>query len=390
MNLPIILCVDDDQMCLDSLKYELLNYFERKYHVEAAESGEEALELFEELLEKGYEVPLIIADYIMPNMKGDILLKRIHAIAPRTVKVMLTGQADKEAVIKAVNYANLYRYIAKPWDKEDLVLTVSEAIKSYFKDKQLDEQNRALKEINAELSAKNEALVKLNQEKNEFLSIAAHDLKTPLSTIIGLVEEIQESFDELSKEEIIQLTNIVLMGSDRMFQLITNLLDVNRIESGKLNVSLKVFDILPLLKSLMTEYAPKALKKNIRLQCQCQEKEYLALADEKLVNQVLENLMSNAIKFSPQGKNIFVRITKNEQYLLCEIEDEGPGLSESDKQQLFCKFTQLASMPTGGEDSTGLGLFIVKKLMEAMKGIVWCESKLGQGAKFIVAFLISH
>ena len=163
MNLPIILCVDDDQMCLDSLKYELLNYFERKYHVEAAESGEEALELFEELLEKGYEVPLIIADYIMPNMKGDILLKRIHAIAPRTVKVMLTGQADKEAVIKAVNYANLYRYIAKPWDKEDLVLTVSEAIKSYFKDKQLDEQNRALKEINAELSAKNEALVKLNQ-----------------------------------------------------------------------------------------------------------------------------------------------------------------------------------------------------------------------------------
>ncbi|RKZ42874.1 MAG: diguanylate cyclase [Gammaproteobacteria bacterium] len=144
MNQPVIICVDDEQTILDSLKTELKQTFSEQYLIEIAQSGEEALELVEELLEEEYEIPLVICDYIMPNMKGDELLKRFHSLSPNTRKIMLTGQADFKAVANAIKYAKLYRYIPKPWDTEDLVLTVSEAIKSYVQDKQIAEKNKEL------------------------------------------------------------------------------------------------------------------------------------------------------------------------------------------------------------------------------------------------------
>lgn len=139
MNKASIICVDDEPTILNSLKVELKQAFKGKYLIETAESGEEALNLIDELFDYNYEVPLVIADYLMPKMKGDELLRRIHALYPQTRKVMLTGQADIKAVGNAINYAKLYRYIPKPWEAEDLILTISEAIKSYLKEKELAE-----------------------------------------------------------------------------------------------------------------------------------------------------------------------------------------------------------------------------------------------------------
>ena len=119
MKKPVIICVDDEQTILDSLEIDLLKAFEDKYLIETAQSGEEALELLSELLAEKYEVPLVISDQIMPNMKGDELLRSVHAISPNTLKIMLTGQADLGAVVNAINYAKLYRYIPKPWQCDD-------------------------------------------------------------------------------------------------------------------------------------------------------------------------------------------------------------------------------------------------------------------------------
>ena len=102
--------------------------------------------------------------------------------------------------------------------------------------------------------------------------------------------------------------------------------------------------------------------------------------------QVLENLVSNAVKYSPPGKNIFVRLKRHAEAVRVEVQDEGPGLSAEDQKKLFGKFARLSAKPTGGEHSTGLGLSIVKKMVEAMNGRVWCESELGRGATFIVEF----
>ncbi len=150
MTKQVIICVDDETTVLRSLKTELKEALGKDYLIEIAESGEYALELIEELLEDGYEIPLIISDYIMPDMKGDELLKRVHLISPKTLKVMLTGQADIEAVGNAIKYAKLYRYIAKPWQAEDLRLTVTEAIYSYLQDKKLAEKNAKLQQLNYE------------------------------------------------------------------------------------------------------------------------------------------------------------------------------------------------------------------------------------------------
>ena len=144
----VILCVDDENMVLVSLRQQLKRKFERKYTLETAESGEEALEIVEELSERNIDIPVVLSDHIMPGMKGDELLRRIHELSPRTLKILLTGQANADAVGYVVNYANLYRYISKPWDQTDLNLTVAEAIRSYFQDKELEEQYEILQEMN--------------------------------------------------------------------------------------------------------------------------------------------------------------------------------------------------------------------------------------------------
>ncbi|MCC3527559.1 MAG: response regulator [Microcoleus sp. PH2017_22_RUC_O_B] len=152
MKQQVIICVDDDNTVLKSLKAELQESVGNAYLIEIAEGGEEALELIEELLSDGYEVPLIISDHIMPEMKGDELLKQVHILSPNTIKIMLTGQADIEAVGNAIKNANLYRYIAKPWQQEDLSLTVKEAVNSYIQNQLLAAQNAQLQQMNQELA----------------------------------------------------------------------------------------------------------------------------------------------------------------------------------------------------------------------------------------------
>ncbi|RKZ49634.1 MAG: hybrid sensor histidine kinase/response regulator [Candidatus Parabeggiatoa sp. nov. 3] len=237
---------------------------------------------------------------------------------------------------------------------------------------------------NLKLTALNEELDQLNQDKNEFLGIVAHDLKNPLAAIQGSALLIQSDYDELPKKDVIEFANIISTSSQQLFELIKNLLDVNQIESGKMRLSLTELNMLPILQFLVKEYREKASVKGIRLICHCTEPKYEVYVDENSIRQVLDNVISNAVKYSPPGKHIIVSISQNENGVRCEIQDEGPGLSEADQQKLFSKFTRLTAQPTGEEHSTGLGLFIVKKLVEAMKGRVWCESELGQGALFIL------
>jgi len=196
MKEKAIVCVDDEEIVLRSLRRELNSTLGDEYIIETAEGGEDALEIFEELLQEGYEVPLVISDHIMPDIKGDELLKRIHALSPKTLKIMLTGHADMEAVTNAVNHANLFRYIAKPWEKTDLCLTIKEAVHSYFQDKKLEEQHKALQKLYAQ------AQQEITERKR-----AEEALRKSEANIRAIVETAADGIITFSKQGIIKSFN---------------------------------------------------------------------------------------------------------------------------------------------------------------------------------------
>jgi class 3 adenylate cyclase/FixJ family two-component response regulator len=199
MNQIAILCVDDERSILDSLRIELENFFENQYLIELAQNGEEALDVLIELLQDRYEVAVVISDYIMPGIKGDELLKRIHMISPKTLKIMLTGQADLEAVGNAINYARLYHYIPKPWNIHDLTLTVKEAIRSYCKDKQLAEQNQQLMQMNLELE-------QLTSEQSNLI-IQLHTNERHLKEHTEELFQLNEAFSRFVPRQFLHLLN---------------------------------------------------------------------------------------------------------------------------------------------------------------------------------------
>ncbi|NES05919.1 MAG: diguanylate cyclase [Okeania sp. SIO2F4] len=147
----VIICVDDELMILQTLGRQLRRNFGKDYNIELANSGAEALSLCAELTAEGLKIPLIISDHHMDEMDGDTLLIELHKLYPKMLKIMLTGQANVDSVANVVNAGALYRYISKPWDKDDLILTVTEALRSFAQEQKLAEQNTLLKEINSKL-----------------------------------------------------------------------------------------------------------------------------------------------------------------------------------------------------------------------------------------------
>ncbi len=390
-----ILCVDDEPIVLDGLRTQVFRNF-REYAIEAAESGEEAMEILTGWYEDKQEVIVVLVDHIMPGIKGDELLTKAHEMFPRAKKIMLTGQADLVAVTNAVNNAGLYRYLSKPWQEDDLTLTIKEALKSYYQSVELERKNQELEERvrqrtqelsekNVELSEKNMQLIQLNQEKNEFLSIAAHDLKNPLSIIRGYAELIHSQQEHLNKEMTTNLAHQIDRSALRMFHLIKDLLDVNAIESGKINLTPEEFDLRIITSAVVESYQMNAAPKSITLHYLIPANfEGMVYVDRHKLHEILDNLVSNAIKYSPPNRNVYVRLSTIRDFCRCEIQDEGPGFKPEDKEKLFQKFSRLSAKPTGNEHSSGLGLFIVKKLADAMQCQVRCEGEPGLGATFIL------
>ena len=235
-----------------------------------------------------------------------------------------------------------------------------------------------------EVKQLNITLKELNDEKNEFMAIAVHDLKNPLQNILSTARVINNS-EELPKEQVVEFTENIINQTDRMFGLIKKLLDHNAIEQGQIQIKNSEFNITGLLDELHTNFKESAAHKNINF---FYEKVPAASAivntDKVLLYEILQNLLSNAIKFSPPNKNVTLKSEIKDKKIYIEVKDEGPGFTDKDKERIFSKFTKLSAKPTGNEHSTGLGLSIVKRLCELIGADISFESQQGQGAKFMV------
>ncbi|MBI1223083.1 MAG: response regulator [Bacteroidetes bacterium] len=179
-----VICVDDEMIVLTGLKSQLNNKFNRRILIETVESGQEALELYHELIADGYSIPVIISDQIMPGLKGDELLIKFYEIDPEMKFILLTGQASPDAVGNALNKANLYRYIAKPWDVEDLNMTVAEAINSYFQVKEIRKKEEERRQLLEELKVANESLEQKVEERTIELQLEKNKTEDLLLNIL--------------------------------------------------------------------------------------------------------------------------------------------------------------------------------------------------------------
>ncbi|MFW9996061.1 MAG: ATP-binding protein, partial [Candidatus Odinarchaeota archaeon] len=250
---------------------------------------------------------------------------------------------------------------------------------------------RKVDERTQELLQKNEELLNINNEKNEILHIVSHDLKNPLTVIKGYAELIQmqdpdQTLQDPDLQKIVHYSNKIVDNTQRMFSMIMNLLDVDAIYYGKISIWPEKLDLSKLLTIILDQYEEQGRSRNIIIGYENTATSSAILADRKATTQIIGNLLSNAVKFSPPDKRVQIRITDTENTVRCEVQDEGPGISEEDQRKLFRKYTTLSAKPANGFTSTGLGLSIAKKLVDLMKGRIWCESELGIGSKFVVEF----
>jgi signal transduction histidine kinase len=238
---------------------------------------------------------------------------------------------------------------------------------------------------NQELEEKNKELIELNNEKNYIIGIVAHDLRSPVNQMKGLVNLIRMSFGTLTQDQD-EVLRLMQGSAERIHDMIGQILDVNAIESQKININIQNLKLNEVLKKVVNDYKDLAAQKHIQLLLSIKSEDATALADPNYLAQVFENLLSNAIKFSPFEKKVFINMYDFGNKYRIEFKDQGPGINKQDMAKLFGRFQKLGAKPTGGESSTGLGLSIVKKYMEAMGGKIWCESQENAGATFILEF----
>lgn len=229
----------------------------------------------------------------------------------------------------------------------------------------------------------NVKLKELNDEKNEFMAIAVHDLKNPLQNILSTARIIKRSSD-LPKDEQDEYTANIISQTDRMFNIIKKLLDHNAIDQGEMKTRIAETEVNSLCRELFQNFREEAERKKLSLILQDSLTDININTDKVILYEILQNLVSNAIKFSSEFKSIILRVVNDEKTVHIEVIDQGPGFSEEDKKKMFNKFARLSAKPTGNEHSTGLGLSIVKKLCELIEASLKLESDEGSGSKFII------
>lgn len=398
-----ILCVDDEQTILVSLRFNLEDLLGGCYDIMLAENAEDALKIMDDLEKEGCELAMIIADQVMPGMKGAELLEAVHKRHPDTKKILLTGYAGLDSAIYAINNAGLNKYIEKPWENEDLKLTVKNLLGEYElrreNKRMLEELERWNKELEQRVEEKtheviivNKELTRANEAKSKFLTNMSHELRTPLNSIIGFSDIIlsRHSGDINTMQE--RYMNNILNSGKHLLQLINDLLDLASIEAGKLRLNPECFLVDKAIEEILSVVNILALKKKISLNIQGKFTGEAITADKRMFKQIMFNLLSNAIKFTAEGGNIGIEINFREGKKEIEISvtDNGIGIKPENLEHIFEPFYRGDEGYSRQYSGTGLGLSLTKNLIEMHNGKIAVESRVGEGSKFTFVLPIGN
>jgi len=373
-----ILVVDDEKEIRDFL-FKALSQI-AGFRVELAENGEEALKK----IEKEF-FDLVLTDLKMPDMDGLQLVAEIAKSKPEILTVLMTGHGSIDSALEAMK-RGASDYLTKPLNLEEMFVRLQ---------KVLEEKQRfvKLRDFAAQLEKANQDLKRIDEMKSEFVSIASHELRTPLASIknavqlilqgkTGEINENQKKFLSMADRNISRLTNIL-----------NSLLDLSRIESGKIDMKIEELDPRALIEFILSSLKPQADGKSAQLKIEIGKKLPSVYGDREKVEQILTNLVGNAIKFTPEGGEISVSAQPSPRggnKLAISVRDSGIGISEDQQEKIFEKFHQVEGSLHRSVSGTGLGLAITKGLVEAHHGEIWVESEIGKGSTFTFTLPISE
>ncbi len=359
-----ILAVDDDRINLRIIGGILRN---EGYEIAEATSGEQALEVY-----ATFEPNLVLLDVMMPGIDGFATcrtLKKTYGDKCAPV-IFVTAKSEADDVVMGFDAGGV-DYLTKPFRPKEVVAR----IRTHLSNQQLVEQQKHLVD----------QLSKANAAKDRFLGMCAHDLRNPLSSIRGLAELMDENAIGILTPEQKEIVQTIHGASQSMLLLVNELLDVATIEAGHLKLEKAPVSILEIVERSVHLSNIEAAKKNTRIEIVKSVGDPIVDVDRNKIRQVVDNLINNAVKYSPRGSIVTVLIHMNETVAGFAVRDSGPGIPESERHKLFKDYGTLSSIPTGGEKSTGLGLAICRKIIEAHNGTIGVDNIPGRGAEFIVS-----
>lgn len=352
VNSAKILIVDD----IDANRNILKRHFTRMGHTVAeAANGQLCLDYLE-----NYECDLVLLDIMMPVMDGITALQHIrktYSLVQLPV-IMVTALNDIEHSVNALK-SGANDYITKPFDFEMLVARSQ----THLVLKQLAAQNQ------------------------EFLSIASHDIKKPLALIMDIAEVVCETLAQPDPDigELIESMGLLTRSAQTMQKHIEDYLDLSIVENGQIKLNQTAVQLNDLIEGCLEQNAEYAASKNIELKLNLEEKLPLVSVDNDRIMQVIDNVVGNAIKYSPPDTTTVIRSYAVNDNVMFEVSDQGPGIKEKDMENIFMKHRRTENMPTGGEVSTGLGLAISKQIVILHDGEIGIRPNDDIGVTFWVS-----
>jgi len=397
-----ILCVDDDPTVLTALR-ALLSSLGPEHPVEIAESGAEALEIEADLRRQGQGLAVVISDFIMPGMRGDELLIRLHTLSPSTVKIMLTGQSDFEGVKRAINQANLYRFLEKPFNNDDLLLTTRSAYRAYSQERALKQQNIELKKLNLDLESMLDRLKSQREELTRseakatistLVASVSHELGTPLGNSVMTASVLTEATKNIVP--LLQsgkLTRSVLANYVESVREASQLLERNlkrasdlmsnfkQVAADQASEQRRTFDVASAIREIVETMAPSLKTKPHKIVLDIPS----GIGMDSLpgaLGQVVINLINNAYLHAFEGRKDGLLAISGKQegkaVHLC-FADNGVGMSPENLDRLLEPFFSTKI----GRGGTGLGMSIVDNLVcKSLGGTLSVHSTVGVGTTF--------
>ncbi|MGD9977811.1 MAG: sensor histidine kinase [Bacteroidales bacterium] len=370
MEIMNVLVVDDEPGIRSGVSRILSNYTitypfledDIGFSVVEAASGEEAIEII-----KATPPAIVLLDNKLPGIQGVEVLEYINSNQPNILVMMITSYASLELAVKATNIG-AYDFVPKPFTPQELKSSMENIAKHYLLRRMTRKLHKEGKQI-----------------RFQFLTVLSHELKSPLNAIEGYLRLMQEKQAGENIGEYMEMIDRSLSRIQSMRNLIMDLLDLTHIESGKRKRDLREIDLTLVAKSALDTITPMAVQRDIKLQFESDEPQPI-VADSDDMEILLNNLLSNAVKYNVNGGWVKCAVGQTDDYIYCRVSDSGIGIDSEDVPKLFQEFSRIKNPQSKNVSGSGLGLSIVKNIVELYGAEIRVQSIPGEGSTFTVLF----